>query len=457
MEFLIIFLLITPFVLGLVAFGVFVFHFSAQESHKRRLDLMRANAFVTTLAPDNNGNYPVRLFSDGAYIQPERGNIAQNVPHSFNYAPHVIYKGHETPPGRQELSTPFVDAQDVREVEPLSAGDALDLLPRNQLAMCFGVDGDGKPVTSTLPESVHLLNVGGSGMGKSTLAANLVTQLISLNDADRLQLAICDIKGTTAKHFAPYASLIATKEDEIVVTMQAVRKLVDYRRERGVVDGETWLLLVEEALALQYYLSKEQFDEYSSHFSAIALLGREFGVYLMACSQVDYSTPQLRNSRGNFASRMSAAVMPKAAEAMGFMNRDLVKEIWRAKKPGQFLLENVDGERRITAPRLDLKSGELARLLPKTTFQAKKVELKDAENLTTNFSVQFSDFEPKENFQTTSSQPQIQEIVKRLKAGGMTKGDIIASVYNVKAGGSKAYRDACNDFDAIVTRFDGAA
>jgi len=40
MEFLIIFLLITPFVLGLTAFGVFVFHFSAQESHKRRLDLM---------------------------------------------------------------------------------------------------------------------------------------------------------------------------------------------------------------------------------------------------------------------------------------------------------------------------------------------------------------------------------------------------------------------------------
>jgi len=403
-----------------------------------------------TLAPDNNGNYPVRLFSDGHYLQPERGNIFQPVPHSFSYAPHVINKGHETPPGRQELSTPFVDAQDVREVEPLSAGDALDLLPRNQLAMCFGVDGDGKPVTSTLPESVHLLNVGGSGMGKSTLAANLVTQLVTLNDADRLQLAILDIKGTTAKWFAPYAALTATTQETIIEAMRAVRKLVDYRRERGITNAETWLLLVEEALALQYYLSKEQFDEYSSHFSAMALLGREFGVYLMACSQVDYSSPQLRNARGNFASRMSASVMPKAAESMGFMNRDLVKEVWRAKKPGQFLLENVDGERRITAPRLDLKSGELARLLPKTTFQTTKTELKDAEKFSKVFSVQFSDFEPKESFQTAMSQPQIQEIVKRLKAGGMTKGDIITSVYNVKPGGSKAYRDACNDFDAIV-------
>jgi len=62
---------------------------------------------------------------------------------------------------------------------------------------------------------------------------------------------------------------------------------------------------------------------------------------------------------------MAGAVMPRAAQSMGFIETEKVNELWAARTPGRFLLESPAGARIILAPRLDMRGGELTELLPR--------------------------------------------------------------------------------------------
>lgn len=333
-----------------------------------KLELIEAQARVATLLPDPNGNYPARITASGDVVTITPGNPSSfaPAPHTFapHYAPHIISKA--APEAALQLPENIVDGEIVQPVEPITAAEALTLIPRNQLTWLFGTDEAGKPAIATIKDSVHTLNVGSTGQGKTTLTADLLLQLVKGNDAELYNLIIADIKGTLAEPFKPYAFATGTNPDDYVTLMAMARETVEQRRVNGETlakGAKVWVIVVEEALALKKYLSKEQLDEYSKHLDIVALVGREYGVFLLACSQVDYSSKGFQDSRGQFMTRLGAAIMPTAANSMGFVNTKLVKRLWQERRPGQFLLEGPDGDRIIRAPLLDLKTDELPKLL----------------------------------------------------------------------------------------------
>lgn len=289
-----------------------------------------------------------------------------------NFAPRLQFEQLILPPVSQVIDDGRTDEHSTANptttatatpTRPITAQEALALLPPDRLAWCFGINEEGEPVTSTISEAVHVLNVGGTGQGKTTLTANLLLQLVTVNRPDRYHLLIADIKGTLTRPFKPYCLLSTTQPTGYLEVMATARQEVDRRRNTGEFQAPLMLVVVEEALALKRYLEPKLLAEYARHLDVVALVGREYGVFLLACSQVDYSSKDFQNSRGQFMTRLAGAILPSAAASMGFVNRPLINRLWQERRPGQFLIESPAGDNLIRTPLLDLKGGELTRLL----------------------------------------------------------------------------------------------
>lgn len=259
--------------------------------------------------------------------------------------------------------------------EPLHATEAMDLVEYNKLQWCFGTIETGEPVILTIPDAVHVLNVASTGQGKTTLTANLLYQLVTKNDEDQYSLFIADLKGTLAEPFTPWCTQTAREAGEYVTLLRGIADLVTLRRQSRDFEAPLVLLVLEEALAIKMMLSPQDLLVYSNALSIISTLGREYRVFILMCNQVDYSSKEFRASRGQFLTRLSGAVLPSAARAMGFIDTEKINKVWTDKLPGQFLLETIDGSRIIRTPRLDLKHGELIKLLPKIEQQTVSTDM----------------------------------------------------------------------------------
>ncbi|NWJ45290.1 MAG: DUF87 domain-containing protein [Chloroflexi bacterium] len=178
MEIITAIVLLTPLILAIAAFGAYFYQTNANESHKRHLEKLHANALVTTLQPDNNGNYPVRILQTGAILHPQAGNILQPVPNTLHYSPHVIVKGsHSVTDGSQIASLPTSN-QFVSLQEPVKIPTFADLLRTGEIeeGLILGYKPSGEPIKGTWKD-LYSSNVAGvSGSGKTTTVRFLASQ-----------------------------------------------------------------------------------------------------------------------------------------------------------------------------------------------------------------------------------------------------------------------------------------
>jgi hypothetical protein len=368
-----------PFLLAIPAGVWSIWHIEKEACHKREIE----RAQVNTLTPTPEGNYPARITDSGRVIYIQPGNVIQPVAH--NYSPKYTISQPAPAHGLDQPNNKLL-TDPVRKPQLITAKEAISHIKPDSLSWCFGLDQDNQPITANIKDSVHVLNVGGTGQGKTTMTANLLAQLVLTNHANLYGLMIADLKGTISGPFKDYALSVTSEPKGYLDTLKAAVDLLEKRRVNNQFDNCVYVIVLEEALAIKQYLNPDQLSVYAQALDKIALVGREYNIFLLACSQIDYASKDFQNSRGQFMTRLAAATLPSAARSMGFTNTPIINKLWQDRKPGQFLLESPEGGRIITAPFLDLKSGELNQLLAtnkpqisqnEATFEAKSIDPHD--------------------------------------------------------------------------------
>jgi hypothetical protein len=216
----------------------------------------------------------------------------------------------------------------------------------------------------------HVLIIGSTGMGKSSQAGLLLYQLLATKSAAELELWIADIDGSTAAQFEGYTARSRsrsrcgrTSEQILGLLGQAVGEM-ERRREVGDLNATfpKIVLAIEEGLMMKQHLTAAQYKEYLRLLKLLALGARKWGIWVWLLSQVLYSDADFREIKGQFLVRLAGAFEPSAAGSMGF-ERAAVKQLYSQKLPGQFLAHTQEYNGLLLCPALDLKGGELKRLL----------------------------------------------------------------------------------------------
>ena len=237
----------------------------------------------------------------------------------------------------------------------------------NALEVAFGKNAKtGETIVQGIIPGVHFKLVGGSGFGKSCLAAALLDVATRRNDPDHLRIALLDLEHKTSRLFEnmPHVmnvsagrrtiSLVATDADEVARHLGWLRKELD-RRASGAFATPLLLIYVEEMLSLQYEVDSALKEQMLADLAILALRGRKYGMFLLACTQTDYSTKELREAQKQFRTRSGFAVDPTAARAAGFVNNDLIKYNFQFAQPGRFVLEKPGFSELVLAPLYDVE------------------------------------------------------------------------------------------------------
>jgi len=243
-----------------------------------------------------------------------------------------------------------------------------DAIPHNSLQTGLGrVISTGNLITVTIPEAVHFKFIGGSGFGKSCLAASLLDIATTCNSPDVLRIGLLDLEYQTSRLFehlphvyevrsgANTIRMIGRDADEVAARLGTLKQELNRRADQGV-KTPILLVYVEEMLSLQYEVVDEKLQKQMlADLNIIALRGRKYGIFFLACMQVDYSTKELRESQKMFRTRGGFAIDPSAARASGFVNNGLIKENFQRGKPGQYVLEKPAFSELVLAPRYDVE------------------------------------------------------------------------------------------------------
>jgi len=237
----------------------------------------------------------------------------------------------------------------------------------NALEVAFGKNAKtGETIVQGIIPGVHFKLVGGSGFGKSCLAAALLDVATRRNDPDHLRIALLDLEHKTSRLFEhmPHVmnvtvgkrtiSMVATDADEVARHLGWLRKELD-RRASGSFATPLLLIYVEEMLSLQYEVDSALKEQMLADLAILALRGRKYGMFLLACTQTDYSTKELREAQKQFRTRSGFAVDPTAARAAGFVNNDLIKYNYQFAQPGRFVLEKPGFSELVLAPLYDVE------------------------------------------------------------------------------------------------------
>jgi hypothetical protein len=432
----------------------------ANEEHETTLYLLR-----TRLPANTEGNrdfiYDER---SGQVTEVAGGNYIESVPHT--YAPHLSYSYRDTSTRVQEEDEhPVLGPGSMAHP---SMESLLALLPDNALQVCLGVSvATGKPFLLDLRKGTHYRIIGGSGFGKSCQAGAILEMSTRTNDPDLLQVALLDLEHKTSRLFEhlPHIAeltvghrrvpLVATSPDEVAEHFRHLRRELDRRKALSEYDlaRERFLFIyVEEFLSLKREVDPDLKTKMLDDFSILALRGRKYGLYLLACAQVDYSDKQLREAMNQFTVNMSFAVRPRAAQAAGFVNYELLQQNFQAKQPGQFVLETTGCSDLMLAPDFDVQAR--LRALERATWggipdrsltvpspflptpmrlvEAPRTSLERGEN----------EDENDEERPVQADRAELTEHVLRLRQLGWGKEAIIKKVFGVSKGGSKRYREA---------------
>ena len=355
-----------------------------------------------------------------------------------------------------------VSGQPSAQYSPPSQDQLLSTLVPNSLTVSPGVrNSNGQPVIVSITEIPHLKIIGSSGFGKSCLAAALLDQACQLNSPDKLQIALLDLEHKTSRLFEDRANvaeinlgtrrvtMVATDADEVAQHLGFLKKELSRRTklsEDDLLKEPVLLMYVEEMLSLQFEVEDELLQQMLADITILAIRGRKYGMFLLAVSQTDYSTSELRVAQKQFRFRAAAGIDTTAARAAGFMNTELIKNNFQHGKPGQFVVEYPSFSDLVLAPDYDVKKLVLARsavIRDRDTSPILRV-VNDVRN-------------PSEQPVNKVDEQALQakrEQVTTLRDQNWGKINIIEKVWGVKRGGSQAYLKACTEYDAIVGYLD---
>jgi hypothetical protein len=363
-------------------------------------------------------------------------------------------------------------------VTPPSQAVLIGQLPQNSLEVIPGVKAsNGEIVRVSIVKVPHFKLIGASGFGKSCLAAALLHQLTETNSPEILQIALLDLEHQTSRLFeqVPHlaevkvgqrrVSLVATDADEVAIHLGYLRKELDRRARLAQVDlnREPCLMIyVEEMLSLEFEVSEGLIEQYMKDLTVLAVRGRKYGMFLLCCAQVDYSTEGLRIAQKQFRYRGAFAVDPTAARAAGFVNHELVKHNFQYGQPGQFVMEYPAFSELMIAPDYDVKALVEGRGGRQTSVQrvfggpvesANQGELRlvNAERTPPERVVNSVADAPEHAWQAKV------ERVRALRAQGWQKIAILEKVWNARRGASRTYQVAEAEYAEIMARFEREA
>lgn len=345
----------------------------------------------------------------------------------------------------------------------------LDQLEENALQVSPGIrTSDGTPVILSIPDAVHFKLIGSSGFGKSCLAAALLDQAIRLNSPDLLQVALLDLEHKTSRLFenAPNVAtfqvgrrsvpMVATNADEVAVHLGYLKRELDRRAQLSEYELQSeplLLIYVEEMLSLQYEVDEKLLVQMLKDLSVLAVRARKYNMFLLACAQTDYSTPELKTAQKQFRSRIAFAVDTTAARAAGFMSTELIKYSFAhsQKGDGMYVLETPGVASLMLAPVYNVKQKVLAleaRSSPvQDVFTGGSLRIVNSERTHLN-----TDQQPVQRVQVQREQPQNDRLaeIQKLQAMGWGKIAIVERLWNVKRGGSLAWKQAVAEYETLM-------
>lgn len=344
----------------------------------------------------------------------------------------------------------------------------LSQLEENSLVVSPGVRrSTGEVVKVSIVDVPHLKIIGATGFGKSCLAGAVLDQATQLNSPDVLQLALLDLEHKTSRLFEnrPHVAelrignrlvtMVATDADEVAEHLGILKKELDRRAKLSEAELErqpVLLMYVEEMLSLGYEVVEPKLlKRMFADLTILAVRGRKYGMFLLACMQTDYSSEEMKVTQKMFRFRSAAAIDTTAAKAAGFMNAELIKQNFSTGKPGQFVVEYPSFSDIVVAPVFDVKRlvaaqsriAEPENVIPLHSVKGpgKVVESSLKSDETTD------EIRPEADFQ--DSIDYIEEVAA-LREKGWGKIAIVEKVWRVKAGGTQAYREACAAYEQII-------
>lgn len=446
----------------------------AQQRHAVEMHLLQ-----TRLPADERGNRAAIIHPiTGEIIVPLSGNFVQNVP--AHYAPHITYPATritEEKDSPMQIAAPTV-------VQP-AMDYVLSLLRMNALQVCLGVSATtGKPFVLDLIDGVHYKFIGSSGMGKSCMAGALLDQATQTNDADHLMISLLDLEHKTSRLFEhlPHVaelpvgrrrvSLVATDADEVAAHLGYLHSELDKRKAMNEYDlaRERFLLIyVEEFLSLKLEVDERLKAQMLKDFTILAVRGRKYGMYLMACAQDDYAEDDkdFKSAKNQFQVKGAFAVNPSAARSAGFVMGDLIKQNYEDHEPGRYVLETRGCNDIMLAPIYDLKAklGQFSRG-PESRQPGRSdpfTEPNDGPPLRllnggrTLSERPANEIATEDERATEATQARLSE-VRKLRGQGWGKQAIIEKVwYPVKKGSSRAYQEAEAAYESMIAYIEEGA
>lgn len=389
-------------------------------------------------------------------------------------APRTIVQEEKTPAA---IGTPGLVASGLAQP---TQRYLLDQLEENGLQVSPGIRAsDGQPIVLSIPDAVHFKLIGSSGFGKSCLAAALLDQAIRLNSPEVLQVALLDLEHKTSRLFENVPNvatltvgrrtvqMVATSADEVALHLGYLKKELDRRAALSEYDlqGEPLMLIyVEEMLSLQFEVDEDLLGQMLKDLSVLAVRARKYNMFLLACSQTDYSTPELKTAQKQFRSRMAFAIDTTAARAAGFMSTHLIKYSFANSQPGDgmYVLETPGVASLMLAPVYNVKQKVLALDARSSRFQHVSSTFQDGfipEPLRV-VSSERKDVKPLEKPYVVVSENNEKPVnsrlseVQKLREMAWGKVAIIEKVWGAKPGGSAAWKVAQAEYEAIIAEIE---
>lgn len=416
------------------------------DENRRKNEMHELQRETIQLPADVSGNYPAiynARTQNVIVLQP--GQFIQPVPN--HYAPHFHYQDTSTRVSeeKQNLLASGVQSPTMEYV--------ISQLKYNTLQVCLGVSLEtGKPFVMDLIEGTHYRIIGGSGFGKSCEAAAILEQVTQSNDPDHLLISLLDLEHKTSRLFEdlPHVAelqigrkrveCVATNADEVAQHFRYLRDELDRRKALSEYDLQRerfMLIYVEEFLSLKREVDPELKTQMMDDFTILALRGRKYGLYLLACAQVDYSDKSLRDAMNQFNVNMSFSVKPSAARAVGFSSNDLLKQNFEAKQRGQFVLETTGCTDIMLAPQFDVKA-KLQRL------QGASQGANQGATRVLNSTIEGASTYPAPSVAPIDAPAweAYLEPIQALRARGFNQDEIIEKLWGAKKGSNQRYQDA---------------
>ena len=234
----------------------------------------------------------------------------------------------------------------------------IDELTANALEFPFGVSRDtGEIVKSSLQKAVHLNAIGDTGGGKSTGAQGILTALSTMNDPEHLSLAFVDAESETTLpfHHLPHVRYLADDpRDAARIFAELVQVLTQRHITRQMFPFI--LLFCEEFLTLRKRMPDSVKSQALDDFTELACGGRKRNIALYTIGQTAYSDKAIRDAQAQFQTNMAYAIHPQRARAAGFVETPLLNQVYKEKRPGQFVLEHKGTNSIVLAPYVDART-----------------------------------------------------------------------------------------------------